>query len=623
MSKIRAASGTPMIAGGVVDVRLNAYQLSIAGLRLPLPVHFAFNAAGALALFLLGHTVLAAAFFLGSSAIDTLQQALITRWLRDSAKADQAKGFRKLGALCVARSCVYTAPTFIMAWNGGLPEYLLYVIQLGTLLVVALGAGSLSRTVFWSLATPLLLQASVLIFLRFDLQTAAALIASFSSLVVLLAMISNGSVRAISTWHDAFLANVNLVDDLAAARDQALAERAAADEAREAARAANRAKSNFIATMSHEIRTPMNGVLGMAQLMKRDETNPLQTRRLDVLIDSGEYLLSILNDILDVSKIDAGKLEIVPSAEDLHLFLERLVSLWTPRAEERGVSLSLELSPTAPRAVFMDALRLRQVMFNLVGNALKFTDEGSVRIIADAAPWDHDSIRLHLAVVDTGAGIAAQHLPHLFDRFSQADESEASRLGGTGLGLAIVKQLVELMGGRVWVESTLGEGSAFHLELPLELAAMSTPEPAEANEAQSLGVEPLRILAIDDNAVNLLVLDQLLSSLGHAVSKASSGSEGLRALGEARFDLVLTDIQMPGLSGVDVLEALRCAPGPNQHIPVVALTADVTSGGRQRYLDQGFTEHAAKPIQLQDLLGAIVRAVAPAPDAEAPASLSA
>ncbi|WP_296597837.1 ATP-binding protein [Phenylobacterium sp.] len=624
MSTAKAASGAPMMAGDVVDARLTAYQLSVGGLRLPVLAHYAFNAVAAIGIWMLGHPLLAAALFFGSSAIDTLQQVLIARWLRESAGADEARGFRRLALLCFARVSVYTAPTFAMAWSGGLPEHLLYVIQLGTLLVVALGAGSLSRTVFWSLTTPILLQGAVMIFLQFDLQTAAALMTGFLVLVVLLGMISDSTVRAITTWHEAFLANVNLVDDLAAARDQALAERTAADQAREAARAANRAKSNFLATMSHEIRTPMNGVLGMAQLMKRDEVDPVQTQRLDVLIDSGEYLLSILNDILDVSKIDAGKLEIMPSAEDLHLFMERLVSLWTPRADERGVALALELAPSVPRAVFMDALRLRQVMFNLVGNALKFTDEGAVRVVADAAPWDDDSIRLHLAVIDTGAGIAPQHVPHLFDRFSQADESEARRLGGTGLGLAIVKQLVELMGGRVWVESELGKGSTFHLEIPLDLAQHTLADAAsEANEPQPLAVETLRILSIDDNAVNLLVLDQLLTSLGHAVSKASSGSEGLRALGEERFDLVLTDIQMPGLTGVDVLEALRCAPGPNQHIPVVALTADVTSGGRQRYLDQGFTEHAAKPIQLQDLLGAIVRAMAAAPGPDERATLSA
>jgi len=622
MDKAKPGRGTPAVVGGVVDARFTAYQLTVGGLWLPVHFHYAFNLFASAGIWLLGHPLLALALFVSASTFDTVQQILIRAWLAKSAEADETIGFRKLAALCFVRVCAYTAPTLALAWNGGLPEYLTYGLQLMTLLVVAKGAGALSRMVFWGLAGPVLLQIVAITFLRFDLPTAAALMTGVAVLALLLVIVSETTIRTITTWHDAFLANTNMVEELAAARDQAVAERTAADAARETARQANRAKSNFLATMSHEIRTPMNGVLGMAQLMKRDETDPVQSGRLDVLIDSGEYLLSILNDILDVSKIDAGKLEIVPAAEDLPGFLGRLVSFWAPRAEERGVALELVVADDVPAAVFVDALRLRQVMFNLVGNALKFTDRGSVQVIAEAAAWDDDTVQLHLAVRDTGAGIAPHHLPQLFDRFSQADESEARRFGGTGLGLAIVKQLVELMGGRVWVESELGLGSTFHLEVPLEVVqdAAHAGAPADANEPQSMAIDALRILAVDDNAVNLLVLDQLLTSLGHSVAKASGGAEALRALGDETFDLVLTDIQMPGLTGLDVLEALRAAPGPNQAVPVIALTADVTSGGRQRYLEQGFTEHAAKPIQLQDLLGAIIRAISAVPGLESAAS---
>ncbi|HEX7887247.1 MAG TPA: ATP-binding protein [Phenylobacterium sp.] len=615
MRRAGGGNDAPTMAGAGMDVRHTAYELTLGGLQLPVHIHYVFNLVAAAGFWLLGHPLLAFAMLASACIFDTCQQILLKHWLAKAADADEAAGFRKLALLCVARIAAYTTPTAIMAWGAGLPEYMLYGLQLMTLLMVATGLGALSRTVFWGLAGPVLLQIAALIFMMFDLTTTAALMTGFTILATLLVMVSENSIRTSKTWHAAFVANTEMVRDLAAARDQAISEHADADAAREAARAANSAKSNFLATMSHEIRTPMNGVLGMAQLMKRVETDPVQAGRLDVLIDSGEYLLSILNDILDVSKIDAGKLEIVPAAEDLHALLDRLVSFWAPRADERGVQLELARGPGVPQVVWVDALRLRQVLFNLVGNALKFTDVGLVQVIAEALPCDDGRVRLHLAVRDTGPGIARQHLPQLFDRFSQANEADARRMSGTGLGLAIVKQLVELMDGRVWVESELGQGSTFHVEIAVEVAAHADVADLQVDEPETSEVEALRILAVDDNAVNLLVLDQLLTSLGHTVAKAASGAEALRALGAETFDLVLTDIQMPGLTGLDVLETLRLAPGPNQAAPVIALTADVTSGGRQSYLDQGFTEHAAKPIQLQELLSAIARAIAAEPSA--------
>jgi len=434
-------------------------------------------------------------------------------------------------------------------------------------------------------------------------------------LLAVLAIMSEGAVKAVSAWQSAFNANLAMVHELAAARDRALAERAAADEAREEARRATLAKSNFLATMSHEIRTPMNGVLGMAQLLQRDEKDPVQIERLATLIDSGEYLLAILNDILDVSKIDAGHLKIVRGVEDLRLFLDRLVGFWNARAQEKGVALHLEVADGVPDFVWMDALRLRQVLFNLIGNALKFTAKGSVRVLADARPAGDGVMMVRIAVKDTGPGIAAHFLPALFDRFSQADLSEA-RAAGTGLGLSIAKQLTELMDGRITVESEPGEGSVFTVELPLELAqAFGANRAVAPAEPEPAPVDVLRVLAVDDNPVNLMVLDQLLTSLGHEVVKAASGPEALSLLSAQAFDLVLMDIQMPGMNGEKVLERLRAWEGPNQVAPVIALTADVTSGGRQRYLDLGFTDHSTKPFHIQDLLAAIARAVsAPRPE---------
>jgi signal transduction histidine kinase/CheY-like chemotaxis protein len=591
----------------------STYEMTLAGLILPLRWHIAANLIAAASILILGHPMVAVLGFASSCAFDAFHTRLIARWMRSAAGIDDGAGFRRLANVCFARIGVYLAPAIFIAASGRLPELFLFGVQAMTMIAIALSSGVLSRRVFWGMASPPLLGAFGLAVHLLTPAGAAGVLLSLAVLVALLALMTSVSQRVITAWRFAFLDNVALIPELQDARDRAIAERTAADQAREEARQAGRAKSNFLATMSHEIRTPMNGVLGMAQLLQRDETNPAQKERLTVLIESGEYLLSILNDILDVSKIDAGRLDIMPGAEDLHLFLDRLVSFWGAGADEKGVGLVLEMADSVPRFALIDALRLRQVLFNLVGNALKFTEAGAVTVIADAMPNGEGAVLLHLAVRDTGVGIGAEHLPQLFTRFSQGDESEVRRFGGTGLGLAIAKQLIELMGGKIWVESQLGQGSTFHIKLPLALADGAAQRRAIEPDPNPDVPQNLQILAVDDNAVNLLVLDQLLSSFGHQVAKASSGAEALEAMAVRRFDLILLDIQMPGMTGVEVLSRLRAEDGPNRDAPVVALTADVTSGGRQRYLELGFTEHSPKPIQIEALVESIARAMAAAP----------
>jgi signal transduction histidine kinase/ActR/RegA family two-component response regulator len=593
-------------------VDATTYQMTLAGLSLPFKWHLAANAIGASCALLLGHPLVAAWGFLACCGVDLINRPLVQRWLIRSRGVDPAKGFRQLAPLCAARVGVYIAPSTWLALSGQPAALLLFGVTATTLVAVAMSAGVLSRLTFWGLVSPILAATAILITRLCAPLPAGGVLVALAVLILLLAVMTETSRRVITAWHFAFIDNVSMIPELEAARDQALAERAAADVAREDARQAGRAKSNFLATMSHEIRTPMNGVLGMAQLLRRDETNSAQKQRLDVLIESGEYLLSILNDILDVSKIDAGRLDIVPAPEDLRLFLERLVGFWGAQADEKGVALILDMSASVPEFALFDALRLRQVLFNLIGNALKFTEEGCVEVKAEATPNGEGAVLLQLAIKDSGIGIAAHTLPNLFTRFSQAEDAEVRRFGGTGLGLSIAKQLIDLMGGKIWAESTLGEGSVFHIKLPLAVANAAGAKPAD-EPATSDTVGALKVLAVDDNAVNLLVLDQLLTSLGHEVAKASSGHEALAAMAVEPFDLVLMDIQMPEMNGVDVLKRVRGEDGPNRYAPVVALTADVTSGGRKRYLELGFTEHAAKPIQIQELVEAMARAMAADP----------
>ncbi len=572
------------------------YELAVAALGYPLLGHLVFNGLAGLSIALIGHPMMGLAAFALAMGFDAGQELILRRWRPRMAEVSDRVGMRRISILAAGRTIAGLAPITWLAFTGGAAELLLFMAMLVWILSIGLTMGTLSRGLFWCYLGPMLAAMTALTVAHLGPVPAAGVGLTLVVAAMVLWNIADSTNRLMDGSREAFRAKRTLVEQLEAARDEA--------------RQANRAKSNFLATMSHEIRTPMNGVLGMAQLLKRDEVDPRQRERIDVLIDSGEYLLSILNDILDVSKIDAGKLDIVPAPEALRPFLSRLVGFWGARADEKGVTLRLDIAAEVPACVLVDGLRLRQVLFNLVGNALKFTDEGLVEISASARPNGRGATLLHLTVRDTGPGIAPEHLPALFDRFSQADASEVRRFGGTGLGLAIAKQLVELMSGKIWAESTPGKGAAFHVRLPLAVAETAMADAATASEAEDDGgLGALDVLAVDDNAVNLLVLEQLLSSLGCRVTKAESGAEALEALAHEPFDLVLMDIQMPGMTGIEALQRLRAGEGPNAGVPVVALTADVTSGGRDRYLTLGFDEHSTKPIQIEALMNTMAAAV--------------
>jgi PAS domain S-box-containing protein len=375
-------------------------------------------------------------------------------------------------------------------------------------------------------------------------------------------------------------------------------------EARDAAEAATRAKSQFLATMSHEIRTPLNAVLGLNGLMLDSPLNAEQRRWAELIGRSGESLLTVINDILEFSRLEAGKLSLEIADFSVDEAVHDVVEMLGPHAQAKGVALQVEGGPLPP--VRGDAGRLRQVLFNLVGNAVKFTEQGQVQVALAHEARDDGRVAVHVAVRDTGPGIAEAHRALLFERFSQADSSISRRHGGTGLGLAISHEIVVLMGGRIEVRSVPGEGSTFTVHLVLERGrAAPRGEPPAPPVSRAPRARALRILVVEDNAVNQVFARSLLAALGHHADIVGDGAEAVRQVQQAPFDLVLMDMQMPRMDGLEATRAIRTLSGPAAHIPVVAMTANVMLEDREACAAAGMDGFVAKPIGRAELQATI------------------
>jgi signal transduction histidine kinase/ActR/RegA family two-component response regulator len=381
---------------------------------------------------------------------------------------------------------------------------------------------------------------------------------------------------------------------------------------KEAAVAANRAKSEFLANMSHEIRTPMNGVMGMIELAQGRGPSPEISEYLRIAQGSAESLLRVINDILDFSKIEAGRLELESVDFELRSWLDEAIATFRPSAAEKGIALSCEVDPGLPRVVQGDMTRLRQILVNLVGNALKFTARGSVRVdigrATAPASSESNGCVLHFSVSDTGIGIPKEKQQTVFEPFSQGETSMARKFGGTGLGLSICSRLVKMMGGRIWVESDPGRGSCFHFTAELKAGNETAASPAQSEERSPSGaaVSSLRVLLAEDNPVNQIVACKMLQQRGHLVTVAASGREAIERFREERFDLVLMDVQMPEMDGFEAAAALRhLEAGSGAHVPIIAMTAHAMQGDRERCLQAGMDDYVSKPVRPQALFRAI------------------
>jgi len=414
--------------------------------------------------------------------------------------------------------------------------------------------------------------------------------------------------RAIS-WVDGRIVRLEIATDIT--------ERKQVEErlrhAKESAETASRAKSEFLANMSHEIRTPLNGVIGMTHLLRTTSLSDEQQQYLKNIETSADSLISLIGDILDLSRIEAGKMELEATDFSLRGCVRDLLDSQLFHIRQKHLAIKTVIPDDLPDLLRGDQLRTRQILLNLVGNAIKFTEQGGITITAALQSQVDDQVVIRLSIADTGIGISQAAMKTIFAPFTQADSSNTRKYGGSGLGLSICRRLAELMGGRIWAESTVGKGSCFHIELPFTLSkAGSLPQATTLSGAEPApATRPLTILLAEDNRVNAEFVFKILEKKGHRVTVAEDGQQALALLDKQAYDCILMDIQMPVMSGDEATRFIRQREqGTGEHIPIIALTAHAMDDERMRLLQQGFDAHIAKPVNVAALCSALARLTA-------------
>jgi signal transduction histidine kinase/AmiR/NasT family two-component response regulator len=592
------------------------YELTLASLTPAWRVQAVLNCAMGFAFTLVAGPLIGIVWAASLCAADQILARIYRRWSLTAAVTDTDYGLRRVAALAVCKAALwFSAPTAFTLLTHSTIGRVFVGVTAAMLITLAASSARYSRLVFMAMTLPAAATLAISSLAVFGPLECAGVLVAIGILVLVLRQVASGSSRAESEWNQASRRTLVAL----AQTNAALAARRRSEldtiDALQRAEAASQAKSEFLATISHEIRTPLNGVLGMAQAMEADEMTGPQRRRLDVIRRSGESLLVLLNSVLDLSKMEAGKLELEEGEVDIADAACLALDAFSAAAVEKGLDLIFDIAPQARGIYAGDPVRVGQVLYNLVSNAVKFTAKGSVSLLIERPAG-----ALVIRVTDTGIGVAPDQHENLFEKFVQGDASVTRRYGGSGLGLAISRELVARMNGAIDLESEVGQGSTFIVTLPLAKLRQSPKRAAaHAHPAATTvsGPAALRVLVAEDNPVNRLVLQAILGPVGIVPVMVVDGEQAVTAWREVDWDLILMDVQMPVMDGVVATQTIRreeAALG-RAPTPIIGVTANVMAHQLRVYRAAGMNAVVGKPIEFRRLLEVIEATLSDAAEA--------